>query len=208
MELKTSVLYVCVWFGMLLGSCLLLPLTIILWIANIALWVLLLLLRPITCLGSNCKSKDIWPIEFPNSDLLYVQAPSFLVYGILLICSFPVWILISGFVKLSDWFYVHYYKHRNESYTSNSCWIPFKEMWAESMPILDTSVKYTSKAEKSREIVSRECDVCKLHIVSERHIMILNPCGHGCCNECASQLRTCHICRKNIISRIRLFYEV
>ena len=146
--------------------------------------------------------------KFPNSDLLYFQAPSFLISGILLICSFPVWILISGFVKLSDWFLMHYYKHRNESYTPNSCWIPFKEIWIESMPILDTSPKYTRKAAKSRKISSQECEVCRLHIVDELHVMIFDRCGHGCCNKCAGQLINCHICRKPILRKIRLFYEV
>ena len=155
-------------------------------------------------------TKDKWPITFPNSDLLYFQAPAFLVSGILLICSFPVWILISGFVKLSDWFLMHYYKHRNEQYTPNPCWIPFKERWADNMPIvnLDDRRKYNSKSKELRENSHSECDVCKLEITGEMHIKIFNPCGHGCCNNCASQLRTCHLCRKVIEPKIRLFYDL
>ena len=128
-----GILYLFQWIGMFTASAILMPLNIILWCARI-IWFIPFCL-PSRC-SEKCKKIRDWPADFPNSKILYIQVPKFFFGGILLISTFPVWIMISIFIKLSDVFYWCYYINRTESYSSNSCWVPFKKQWVKAMPII------------------------------------------------------------------------
>ncbi|XP_069465907.1 E3 ubiquitin-protein ligase LRSAM1 isoform X2 [Ambystoma mexicanum] len=50
-----------------------------------------------------------------------------------------------------------------------------------------------------------ECVVCMEHVAQ----MIFLNCGHVCCcSNCSEVLRTCPLCRKDIIQRIRIYHSV
>ena len=205
---KYNLNYITKWWLMFIGSAILMPLSIVAWFGHL-LWLIVLL--PITCCCSKFNISNYWPISFPNDNLLLFHAPIFFCSGILLIFTFPIWILISAFIKISDLFFIDYYKNRPQSYTTHSCWVPCQDKWLKAMPIVDdltpeiATRKDASISVDFQELV--ECEVCNLEINDERHIIIFN-CGHGCCNSCATQLESCHICRQRICSKIRLFYTV
>jgi hypothetical protein len=54
-----------------------------------------------------------------------------------------------------------------------------------------------SKFEPSDE---SECKICK-----ERKIDTVFNCGHTCCTECGTNLKSCFMCRGPIISRLRIY---
>ena len=42
-----------------------------------------------------------------------------------------------------------------------------------------------------------ECMIC--------FTSVFNPCGHSCCNQCASHMNHCHTCRSSISTKIRVY---
>ena len=47
---------------------------------------------------------------------------------------------------------------------------------------------------------------CKICCTNEtEHQIVFNPCGHSCCSKCAAQLSSCHVCRHQILNKIRLY---
>ena len=50
-----------------------------------------------------------------------------------------------------------------------------------------------------------DCGICLNGYSDDRHQIVLIPCGHRCCHECAPRLYECHECRSNITSKVRLF---
>ena len=49
-----------------------------------------------------------------------------------------------------------------------------------------------------------ECNIC---MTRRKVVMAFNPCGHMACDKCASKLTDCHMCRKKIACRIRLYIQ-
>lgn len=232
MSFLKSTLYVCQWLIIFFASSMLMPLTLITWSVNIVWWIILYPYK-CCCMESHVRSHELrsyvrtpvrshelWPIKFPYDHVLVCGVPKFFFSGVLCICSFPVWILISGFIKLFDLYLVLYYRNRPESHTPKPCWVPFKQTWMDAMPIINDSTSErlpiindvenygTVRPSSSESVRNRECDVCKREVSGRRHIVVFNPCGHGSCNACSRQLSSCHICRMHIENRIRLFYGV
>ena len=51
-----------------------------------------------------------------------------------------------------------------------------------------------------------ECLICFMNMHTEgRHQVVFNPCGHSCCNQCASRVNNCHQCRSSISTKIRVY---
>ena len=53
------------------------------------------------------------------------------------------------------------------------------------------------------DLTSLECPIC-FNTMRGRQI-VFNPCGHSCCKNCAPRINTCHQCRADIVSKIRVF---
>ena len=57
---------------------------------------------------------------------------------------------------------------------------------------------------KERPVI--ECSICYQNMLDENcHQIVLIPCGHTCCNNCAPRLTECHQCRGEIENKIRVF---
>ncbi|XP_073219451.1 uncharacterized protein [Cicer arietinum] len=65
-----------------------------------------------------------------------------------------------------------------------------------------TSVEVLQTISLSRNpTLTRQC--CTICLTNEKDLAF--GCGHMTCRECGSKIRKCHICRKKITNRIRLF---
>ena len=53
---------------------------------------------------------------------------------------------------------------------------------------------------KQREKEAKECSICL-----EREANVVFGCGHQACETCGGKLEVCHICRKKVQSKIKLF---
>ncbi|KAL1497181.1 hypothetical protein ABEB36_008180 [Hypothenemus hampei] len=65
-----------------------------------------------------------------------------------------------------------------------------------------------SSSERIRYLESKiaeieESHMCNICMEKKRNIIFL--CGHGTCNRCADTLKKCHMCRKTITKRIRIY---
>ena len=45
-----------------------------------------------------------------------------------------------------------------------------------------------------------KCTICM-----ENHITVVFDCGHSCCSKCMETLKSCHMCRKPIESKIKFY---
>ena len=51
--------------------------------------------------------------------------------------------------------------------------------------------------------VGIECNICML---KRKDVMAFNSCGHMACYKCSSELTDCHLCRKKISRKIKLYF--
>jgi hypothetical protein len=49
--------------------------------------------------------------------------------------------------------------------------------------------------------IHEDCDIC----ISRHKSVVFNPCGHSVCQMCCTKIDKCHLCKKQITSRIVLF---
>ena len=61
-------------------------------------------------------------------------------------------------------------------------------------------VRREMEAERERAQESRQCAICL-----ERDVNLAFECGHQVCDTCGEGLSKCHICRKDIGRRLKLF---
>ena len=66
------------------------------------------------------------------------------------------------------------------------------------------------RAKRPAEDVSQEikrlkegntCPIC----LDRPKAMLFNPCGHTACEVCSPNIRTCHLCRKTVVSKVKIF---
>ena len=46
------------------------------------------------------------------------------------------------------------------------------------------------------------CCIC----MTEPIVMAMSPCGHTFCTNCSKRTVVCHICRQQVVSRLRVFF--
>ena len=65
----------------------------------------------------------------------------------------------------------------------------------------DVDETIANKSTDESEISKFQCRVC---MENDKEIIFVG-CGHGSCMACSNELKKCHICRKRIRKKIRLF---
>lgn len=84
--------------------------------------------------------------------------------------------------------------------TKQKLTIPSKAILADESKAAVVEVYKTISLSRNPTLTSQSCTIC---LSNEKDLAF--GCGHMTCRECGSKIRKCHICRKKITDRIRLF---
>lgn len=84
--------------------------------------------------------------------------------------------------------------------TKQKLTIPSKAIFADESKADVVEVYKTISLSRNPTLTSQSCTIC---LSNEKDLAF--GCGHMTCRECGSKIRKCHICRKKITDRIRLF---
>ena len=82
----------------------------------------------------------------------------------------------------------------------------FSSLFQDGIPVISVNnkslvTKYQVLEGKMRKLEeSIECCICTTR---KKNVVFL--CGHGSCQYCADQLKTCHICQTEITRKIQIF---
>ena len=74
----------------------------------------------------------------------------------------------------------------------------------EPPPVNDSSVDpdlITATEFETMGVYKHECAVCMENEID----IVFSSCGHGCCPVCSNKLKRCHICRKKIKKKIKMY---
>ena len=78
---------------------------------------------------------------------------------------------------------------------------PINEIKTIKQVVQTPQPKEVIKIKDSEEIEKAyQCPIC-----FENAINVFFGCGHGTCSSCSSSLEQCHMCRKNITQRIKIY---
>ena len=72
-------------------------------------------------------------------------------------------------------------------------------------PTMMDVTDYAHRLRSLQEQLKAKENATQCQICMERDKDVVFMCGHGACARCSNKLRDCHVCRKTIQNRIRLF---
>ena len=80
----------------------------------------------------------------------------------------------------------------------------FRKQLQNTIGMWDQLSTKDDKTKSEQKPDSFECEVCQL-VQPETTRTLFNPCGHGSCSNCATKLRSCHICDEKIEEKSQQF---
>ena len=75
-----------------------------------------------------------------------------------------------------------------------------------SVGLLTRLATLTRENKKLKEQIT-EIKKCVICLQDNGQPIALYPCGHQCCETCSALITSCHICRSEIVFKIKLFYS-